>query len=388
MPDFEALRSEFRCLRKTTYLNTGTLGPTPATVMEDYLADLRAWNDAGAGDPPVYIGRRDALEATRQALAAWLGTEVANLTLTQSVTESINIVLAGLTLPSDARILTTDEEHGALLAPLDRLRRKGGRVEEVTFGNGGGDLTKRLRSAMDGEPVRLVALSHVSSCTGAVADVAAIGQLCHKEGALLLVDGAQAAGQIPVDLGTWDVDFYALNGHKWMLAPVGCGGLFIRPEAAPLVEEVFTGDGPGYVQKVPGSVEASRPGDGRRFEIGTRNWPALAAWGRVMALWREIGEEACYERQRGLARELADLLAEVPGIAFFSPRVPETGMTTIALPGWDADRLLAALRKRGIVGRPVKFARGEAVRFSTAWFNNRRDVEAAAQAVQEIALGG
>ncbi len=387
MPDFEALRSEFRCLKSSTYLNTGTLGPTPATVMEDYLADLRAWNDAGAGDPPVYIGRRDALEGTRQALAAWLCTDPASLSLTQSVTESINIVLAGLALPGDARILTTDEEHGALLAPLERLRRKGARVEEVTFGNGGSGLTERLRSAMAGEPVRLVALSHVSSCTGAVADVAAIGRLCRQEGALLLVDGAQAVGQIPVDLEALGVDFYALNGHKWMLAPVGCGGLSIRSEAAPLVEEVFTGDGPGYMQKVPGGLEASRPADGRRFEIGTRNWPALAAWGRVMALWREIGEEACYERQRGLAGELADLLADVPGITFLSPVVPETGMTTIALAGWGADGLLAALRGRGIVGRPVKFGRGEAVRFSTAWFNNRRDIEAAARAVREIALG-
>jgi L-cysteine/cystine lyase len=198
------------------------------------------------------------------------------------------------------------------------------------------------------------------------------------------LDGAQTPGQVMLDLTKMGADFYAFNGHKWMLAPLGCAGLYVRPEAQDRLSLVFTGDGAGWTTTYPDGVESHRRADGTRFEYGTRNWAALAAWREVMEFWAGLGVEAAYRRQRELAAVLTARLREVPGLTLWSPDLPVGGIVSFTLAGYNATTLSDGLRARKVIGRGV--GRGiQGVRLCTTFFNNLDDVGQAVDAVRELA---
>ena len=385
LDNWTAVRRNFPCTDARVFLNTGTLGPVATPVMERYLSSMRQWNAVGPGSPDVYIGWRSRVETARAVLATALGCGPESLSLFGNVTDAINVVLVGLRLPDDARIITTDEEHGALVGPLTQLAQRGIAVDVVPFGWGGPELVARLARAMDQAPTTLLALSHMSCETGAVFDVRALADEAHRRGVLVMLDGAQTPGQIRLALDAWGVDFYPFNGHKWMGAPVGSGGLYIAPHASARVALTFTGDGLGRSRRYPGAWTETRSADGRRFEYGTRNWPAWVAWEDVVAYRASLPGDP-EERQRGLARLLRGALAEVPGVAVRSPD-PAGGIVTVSVDGLAGDVLYQKLLAAGVVGRRVLRPHLDGIRFSVAYFNNEEDVGRARDAVAQAARG-
>ena len=383
LDNWTAVRRDFPCVDARVFLNTGTLGPVATPVMERYLASMRQWNATGPGSSDVYIGWRNRVETARATLAAALGSGADSLSLFGNVTDAINVVLVGLGLPDDARIITTDEEHGALVGPLTQLAQRGITVDVVPFGQGGPELVARLAAAMDQAPTTLLALSHMSCETGAVFDAQALAAEAHRRGVLVMLDGAQTPGQMPLALDAWGVDFYPFNGHKWMGAPPGCGGLYAAPSAAARLALTYTGDGAGWSSGYPASWTETRPADGRRFEYGTRNWPAWVAWGDVVAYRASLPGDP-YARQRALASSLRAALAEVPGVAVRSPE-PVGGIVTVSVDGKAGDRVYQQLLAAGVVGRRVLRPHMDGVRFSVAYFNNEEDVARACAAVAQVA---
>ena len=381
---WDEARRQFPCTRGQAFLNTGTLGPVPDSVMRPYVASLTAWNAAGPGDPATYIGWRDRIEATREALGAWFSAPSTTLSFAGNVTDALNIALMGLRLPPGGRVITSDQEHGALIAPLALLAERGVTVEIIPYGHGGDDLLGRLATALE-RPADLVALSHVSCETGAFVDGQSLAALCHSRGALLLLYGAQTAGQISVDLTKLGADLYAFNGHKWMLAPVGCAVLYVRPDIQDRVAPTFTGDGPGWSTNYPAGVESRRPADGTRFEYGTRNWPAFVAWREVLDFWSRLPAEAAYRRQRELATVLAARLQDIDGVELWSPHLPVGGIVTVSVAGYTASELFERLRDRKVIGRRVQKGAIQGVRLCTTFFNNLDDIGQAVDAVRALA---
>jgi selenocysteine lyase/cysteine desulfurase len=263
------------------------------------------------------------------------------------------------------------------------LAARGATVDVIPYGQGGEAFLARLGQALE-RPADLVALSHLSCETGAFVDAGALADLCHERGALLLLDGAQTPGQIPLALNEWAVDLYAFNGHKWMLAPVGSAALYIRPDLRDRVAMTFTGDGPGYRSGYPDRVDVLRPDDGRRFEYGTRNWAAWAAWTDVLTFWAELPADAAYRRQRELASTLRRRLHNLEGVTVWSPELPVGGIVTFSVAGLNAEGLYDALYARDIIGRPVNKGPISGVRLCTAFFNNLDDVARAVEAVAAI----
>ncbi len=384
--DWNRIREDFPCTRTGAFLNTGTLGPVPAPVLERYLGYQAEWNQAGPGNPKIYGGWHQRTEATRTHLAEWLHCAPSSLSFAGNVTDAINIGLFGLDWHPGDRIITTDEEHGALVAPLSVLADRGVQVEILHYGEGGDALIGRIQALLQDRPARLVVLSHVSCETGALVDPGRLAAVVHEAGALLMLDGAQAGGQVPLDLPASDVDLYALNGHKWMLGPVGTGALYVAPSINDRLHMTFVGDGSGYVSDYPERMHATWTADAKRFEFATRPWPALVAWDDVMQYWEARGVSALMERQRKLASLLAARLAEIPGVRIWSPREPETGITCAEVEGVSGpevfERLLADAQ---VVTRPVRRPWMSAVRFSTAFFTNEEDIARAVDAVRAIA---
>ncbi len=296
MTDPATFRSQFPVLERVSYLNAGTEGPVPrqaASVAHERI-DLEA--EQGRCGRPYFDSVMELAADARAGYARVLGCEPGDVALTGSTTDGVNTVLAGLDLRAGDEVITTDEEHPGLLAPLGRARRRHGiTIRVVPFAELPGEVT----------PVtRLIACSHVSWVSGREMDVAAL----RATGVPVLLDAAQAIGAIPLDVAALGVDFYAASGQKWLCGPEGSGCLYVRPDR---VEELLI-PWPGY-----GSLSAGEkalelePAEGaKRFDHGFPSGLRSAWAAASMRVFEDAGWEWVHERAATLAAGLADRLAE------------------------------------------------------------------------------
>jgi selenocysteine lyase/cysteine desulfurase len=211
------LRSQFPVLERLAYLNAGTNGPVPRPALEAAETSLRRQAEEGRSGSEFFeetAGRADEL---RGRVAGLLGATQAEVALTGSTTDGVNSVLHAHDLRPGDELLTSDEEHPGVLAPLAAARARGMRVRVVPF--------DELAAAVEPD-TRMVVCSHVSWVTGKVINAAGLA----ATGAPVLLDGAQGLGAVPVDVGALGCDFYAASGQKWMCGPNGIGYVYARAE--------------------------------------------------------------------------------------------------------------------------------------------------------------
>jgi L-cysteine/cystine lyase len=295
-PSPESFRSQFPVFERVSYLNAGTEGPVPRAAAD--AARRRVELEASEGrSGRAYMDRVIELaSALRAGYANALGCSPAEVALTGSTTDGVNTVLSALDLRPGDEILTSDEEHPGLLAPLGRARRRCGvEVRVVPFA----ELAGEVRPS-----TRLVACSHVSWVNGKVADIAAL----RAAGPPVLLDAAQALGAIPVDMHALGCDFYAASGQKWLCGPEGSGCLFVREDR---LDELLV-PWPGYssVADPEHALDFEPAEDVKRFDhgfpTGYRSEWALAA----LAVFEQAGWEWVHGRAATLAAGFADRLRE------------------------------------------------------------------------------
>ena len=218
------MRSQFPSLEGVAFLNAGTCGPMPEAALvamrEEATYQVQQPRTGRAVFEHVLGGR----ERARGAAARSIGAEVGDVALTNSTSQGVATVIAAIDWRPGDRVITTTEEHPGITLPLAAAAaRHGIEVVEVDAGE--------VVAAID-ERTRMVALSHVLWTTGRELDLPAISQAAHAVGAQVLIDGAQSVGNILVDVPASGVDYYAFSGQKWLLGPMGSGGLWVRPELA------------------------------------------------------------------------------------------------------------------------------------------------------------
>src|SRR5439155_13673785 len=224
------LRAAFPVLDRLAYLNAGTCGPVPRAAVEAARAELESAAEAGRWSP--YFERlRDLQARHRAAYAARVGARPEDVALTTSTTDGVARVVAALGLRRGDEIVTSDEEHPGVYGPVVAAReRLGVRVRPVALA----DVADAI-----GPDTALVACSHVGWVSGAVAPPA----LAEVVNVPVLLDGAQGAGAVPVDVGALRCAFYAAAGQKWLCGPIGTGLLYVAPEW----RERLPPAGPGHV---------------------------------------------------------------------------------------------------------------------------------------------
>jgi selenocysteine lyase/cysteine desulfurase len=334
MLDAAAFRAEFPVLESLSHLNAGTEGPMPRRAAEALRERIDAELNQGRGSHAHMMDVLELAGRLREGYASVLGAAPEDVALTGSTTDGINTVLSALELGPRDEVVTSDQEHPGLLAPLGLARtRRGVDVRVVPFA----DLESAVRPS-----TTLIACSHVSWVDGRIADIDALT----ATGVPLLLDGAQALGAIPVDVHALGCDYYAGPGQKWLCGPEGSGALYVRRErlgelCIPWPSYGSVADAAHALELVP--AEGARRFDGG-FPSGLRSVWALAS----LAVLGDAGWDGVHTRAAALAASLAaDLAARGLGVA------PRGASTLVSWSAVDAESEVERLRAAGFVVRSI-----------------------------------
>jgi selenocysteine lyase/cysteine desulfurase len=331
----------------------------------------------------IYDARRDC--------ALLLGVpDSRDLVFTSGCTESCNVMLQGLLGPGD-RVVVSSMEHNSVSRPLHELAQRGVRVDVVEADASGLIDVDEVDRALRELPTRAVICQHASNVTGTVQPIRHLADVAHAAGALMLVDGAQGAGHLDLDLAALDVDAYAASGHKALLGPQGVGILYLRPglDARELIQG-GTGGGSGEADGQP----RTRP---ERYEAGTPNTPGIAGLGAAARLLLTHGTPWRAEEQR-VFRLLKSGLLAMPGVRVFGPGLdePSVPVVSITAEALDPDRIASLLDRTDCVAvrsglhcapwahRTIGTLETGAVRLSVGHGTTEADVARALTALSEV----
>jgi len=353
-PESQRFRAAFPVFERLAYLNAGTEGPVPARAVESARERLELEVSRGRSGRPYHDAVFELAERLRAAYARLLGCSPSEVALTGSTTDGVNTVLSGLDLRPGDEIVTSDEEHPGVLAPLGRARvRCGVRVRVVPFSS--------LAEGV-GPSTRLVACSHVSWVSGRVADTAAL----RATGVPFLLDGAQGLGAVPIDVAELGCDFYAASGQKWLCGPEGSGCLYVR--GARLDDLVIPWPGYGSLADASRALEFM-PADGAArldhgFPVGVRSAYALGS----LSVFEEAGWDWVHARAATLAELLAARLSD-QGLTVW----PRGHSTLVSWETPDPQAAVERMAAAGVIVRSIPAA--GVVRASTGAWTSHEDIE-------------
>jgi len=377
----------------TSYLdNAASSCPKPPGVVEAVDECLRKYcANPGRGAHRTAVEAARVIHRTRQKAASLLGvSDSANIIFTQNATDSLNIALHGL-LSSGDHVVTSIVEHNAVVRPLLVLVKHGVKVTYVATDSTGRVDPEDIVSAIKPE-TRLVVLTHASNITGVIQPIHEINLALLEKGVPLLLDAAQSAGTLQLDMKSMPVGMMACTGHKSLLGPQGVGLLYISPELElASVRQGGTGTHSDEEQDV-----LARPD---RYECGTLNTPGIAGLGAGIAYIEEKGLEQITAHKNGLTATLHEGLLDMENVTVYGPapgepRGPLVAFNVASMPSSEVAGILD--REYGIASRAgLHCAPGAhrimgthesgAVRLSVGLFNTADEIEAALEAVKEIA---
>jgi len=295
--------------------HAATSWPKPPEVLRAMSAFLEH-----AGGNPGRSGHRLSIEAgrivydAREALAELFHvSDPLRIVFSSNVTQAINTALRGLLRPGD-RVVTTSMEHNAVMRPLRALERQGVSLRIVPC-EPDGTLDLGAMEAATTSGTRLVIATHASNVTGTILPIGDIARLAHCAGALLLVDAAQTAGILPIDVPALDIDLLAFTGHKGLQGPPGTGGLILGSRVDPAWLAPLLRGGTGSH-----SEHEEQPEDlPDKFESGTPNGPGIAGLGAGVRCILERSIEAIRAHEEALTLLLLEGLTSIPGVRCYGP---------------------------------------------------------------------
>jgi len=313
--------------RETIYLDhAATSHPKPPEVidaMRGFLED--SGGNPGRSGHALSIAAGRAVYEAREAVAELFAVEdPCRVIFTPGVTYSLNMVLHGLLRPGD-RVLTTSVEHNAVMRPLRALERRGVVVSVVPC-RPDGSLAAEDLDAYLLPRTKLVVVNHASNVCGTLLPVADLVPLARRVGALVLVDAAQTAGAMTLNLERMGVDFLAFTGHKGLLGPPGTGGLVLGAEVDPSRMEPLVRGGTGSNSESDEQPEMLPD----KFESGTVNGVGLAGLGAGVRFLLSRGVQSIRNHERELARILISGLQGIPGVTVHGTRDPERSVAVIS----------------------------------------------------------
>ncbi|HSJ24793.1 MAG TPA: aminotransferase class V-fold PLP-dependent enzyme [Longimicrobiales bacterium] len=384
-PYWQAIRQQFLIPADEAFFNTGTLGSPPRPVMDAVAShmthvarDIAHW-DYHPDHEQYFTGYAPEL-GVREKLASLISADVDEVALTQNATVGMNMLANGLEMePGDEAVVLRNAHPGGRCGWELREKRHGVRVVFVTLPSEVSEPAQLLALYEQATTprTRAWAIPHLTSGQGAV--LFPVDEMCRRArelGILSLVDGAQTLGHLHIDVRAMDCDAFYSSPHKWLLAPVGCGLLYIRRDAQPRFWTTLA------------STNWDNHDDGayRFMQYGTGNLSLLVGLERAIDFHQAIGSEAVEARNITLTRRLREGLAGIPGVTIHSPSHPDmvTGTTIWSLAGVSGGELQDALWSAAKVR--VRSSDG-GVRQCCHICTTMADVERSVQATRALAAG-
>jgi selenocysteine lyase/cysteine desulfurase len=353
------------------YLNTGSLGPTPRSILD---AVLKAWNDLEMNPvTKAYGGSTSTLaDKTRDLVGGLIGCTADEVLLTRSTTNAMNIAGLGIELSRGDRILTTEVEHEGGSAVWQNLeKRRGVGIDRIAIDPEDHDvqrLVERFARAIT-KQTRVISVSHVITSTGLRMPVREIVALARGRNILTIIDGAQAVGNIEVDVKAIGCDAYAAPGHKWLMAPKGTGFLYIRKEAASQIQPVEWTESKTFVT---GSA-------------GVGSLPLIVGLGAAVEAAHKRGVAAIEAQNVRLRNRAYEGLKKIAKVRIVSapPGPLATALVAFRLPDTiESSAFRGTMRqKHNIVLKQTEKRWFNGMRISPHVFNTEADIDAALKAI-------
>lgn len=373
--------------------NAATTMHKPQTVVDAVTQAMCSLGNAGRGATSGALDAARTIHACRAKLARLLGCPRANhVCFTPNSTAALNTVINGVVRPGD-RVVTTVLEHNSVLRPLNRLAvERGVTVEHAGCdANGALDYDELERLVTPG--TRAVVVTHASNVTGNAVDIARVAAMAHAAGALVIVDASQSAGTAHIDMRAMGLDVVCFTGHKGLMGPQGTGGLAVA-EDIDVAPWAMGGTG---VHSFDPLQPLEWP---TRLEAGTLNGHGIAGLSAGLDfIEAQGGVEAIAAHERTLADRFLAGVREIPGIALYGAFDQPVRSAIVSLNVGDIDSAEisdALMQGWGIATRPgahcaplmhraLGTERQGVVRFSFGYFNTDEEVDAAIEALRDLA---
>lgn len=377
------------------YLDNGaTSFPKPkgmVAAMEECM--LRYCGNPGRSGHSMSLRTGEEVYRARKAIAELFHiSDGSRLLFTKNTTEALNLGLRGILKPGD-HVITTSMEHNSVLRPLKFLERKGISQSVIRADREGFVKVTDIEKCIQ-KNTRLIVVTAASNVTGTKMPLAEIGQLAKRRGILFMVDGAQGAGCMDLDVEKLCISLLAFPGHKGLLGPQGTGALYVAPglDMEPLLQ-----GGTGTVSK--SRVQPQEFPEG--FEAGTINAPAIIGLGYSAEYVGRIGVDTIGQYEEALISRLEEKLCNMEFIRLYGPEPSKkTGITLLNVDGYGAEEVTSLLSSRfgiavrggfhcaGLAHKTIGTWDVGAVRVSVGPYNRPEDMDALAEALWNIGRAG
>ncbi len=363
----------------------------PPQVEEAVCKAFHTIGNAGRGAHAPTLSASRLSYDTREKLAdLFCIADPSRISFTCNATEALNIAIGAFIQPGDHAV-TTVCEHNSVLRPLYRKEDEGVQLTILPT-DGKGRISYEKLSKSCKKNTRAVVITHASNLTGNVTDLAKVSAFTKKHKLLLIVDASQTAGALPIDVEEMGIDVLCFTGHKGLLGPQGTGGIYIRKGLAARPFKVGGSGMHSFDKKHPAEMPAA-------LEAGTVNGHGLAGLNAALDFLKETGIEAIHEKEDALARRFAQGVAQVPTVALYGDleaklRAPIVSLNVNGMDSavvsdilWEDYKICvrSGAHCAPLMHQALGTVEQGAVRFSFSYFNTEEEVDAAIQAVREIA---
>lgn len=372
--------------------NAATTIQKPSQVIQAVAEAMQTLGNASRGAHSGALQADRVIWNARCKVAALFGfSHPERVVFTANATEALNIAINGLFQPGDHGI-STDLEHNSVLRPLYRLEDQGVISLDFLPADALGNPDYRSLESLLRPNTRAIVMTHASNLTGNLVDLERVGKFAKAHGLLLVADVSQTAGSIPIFMEDWGIDILCFTGHKGLMGPQGTGGLCVAPGVELRPWKVGGSGFHSYSRTHPEEYPT-------HLEAGTLNGHGIAGLSAALDFLQEVGIDAIGEKENRLLSRFLGGVRQIPGVRvygdFSQPR--RCAIAALNLKDVDsaavADALMAdygiAVRSGAHCAPRMHQALGTAsqgaVRFSFSWFNTEQEVDAAIQALGELA---
>lgn len=375
------VRNQFPLTTDRAYFNTGGLGASPYAVIDAVKAKMDELETISE------TGHTEQVWTDLKAKAAgFFGCDPAELAFMRNATEGINVACNGFPLKDGDEVITSLHEHVANAVPWIALQKR--RKIKVRFFEPSTRSAQENLDRIEGlitKRTRLVSVPHITTTTGQILPIAELSRITKARKIWLFVDGAQAAGMMPLDLHGLGCDAYAMCGHKWLLGPKETGFLYVRRDMWDVIDAKFVG---AYSDKgfdfQKGEL-AFHP-SAQRYEYGTVSVPLRVGLGAALEFLTKIGMDNVWKRDKELSNYLFEQLSAIPKVTIVSPSADGERSALISfqheqIPFLELQRHLNTykLRTRGVSEGGVN-----ALRISTHIYNTKEEIDRLLEGVRSV----